>query len=123
MNANARKFLVMVPVAFWGAAIKAVRGNLLNSGTGTVDNPLKDAEVDISVVANPRLTWTTKLAVYRTDGRTKAFIKQNEVDVEMSAIAEGSEEEFKNNRHLYGVKTIRNVGYGYWQFATLATLS
>ena len=30
-------------------------------------------------------------------------------------IAEGSEEEFKNDRHLYGIKAIRNVGYGYWQ--------
>lgn len=123
MNANARKFLVMVPVAFWGAAIKAVRGNLLNSGTGTVDNPLKDAEVDISVIANPRLTWTTKLAVYRTDARTKAFIMQNEEDIKISAIAEGSELEFNDDVHHYGVKTIRNVGYGYWQFATLATLS
>lgn len=123
MNANAKKFLVSVPVAFWGAAIKAVRGNLLNTGSGTIDNPLNNTEVDINVVANPRLTWTKKLAIYRTDARTKAFILQNEEDIKMSAIAEGSEEEFKNDRHLYGVKAIRNVGYGYWQFATLATLS
>ncbi|MBI5872985.1 MAG: Mu-like prophage major head subunit gpT family protein, partial [Candidatus Omnitrophica bacterium] len=39
------------------------------------------------------------------------------------AIAEGSEEEFKNNRHLYGVKASRNVGYGYWQQAVHCTLS
>lgn len=39
----------------------------------------------------------------------------------MSAIAEGSELEFKERKHHYGVKAIRNVGYGYWQRACLTT--
>ncbi len=123
MNALARDFLVMVPVGMWGNALQAVRSKLLNAGTGARENPLNNAEVTINVTANPRLTWTDKLAIYRTDGRAKPFILQEEEAIKMSAIAEGSEEEFKNNRHLYGVKTIRNVGYGYWQHAILATLS
>jgi len=123
MNELARTFLVMVPVPFWGAALQAVRSNLLNTGSGSIDNPLKNAEVTINVVANARLTWTTKLAIFRTDGRAKPLIMQEEEKIKMQAIAEGSEEEFKNNRHLYGVKAIRNVGYGYWQHAVLATLS
>jgi phage major head subunit gpT-like protein len=43
--------------------------------------------------------------------------------VQVSAIAEGSEEEFKHDRHLYGIKAIRNAGYGLWQHAIRATLS
>jgi phage major head subunit gpT-like protein len=123
MNAMARDFLVMVPVPFWGAALKAVNGEMLQSGTGSVDNPLKSAGINISVVANPRLTWTTKLAIFRTDGRAKPLIMQEEVPLKVDAIAEGSEEEFKYNRHLYGVKAIRNAGFGYWQHAVLGTLS
>jgi len=123
MNELARSFLVMVPIPFWGAALQAVRSNLLNTGSGSIDNPLKNAEVVINVAANARLTWTTKLAVFRTDGRAKPLITQEEEIVKMQAIGEGSEEEFKNNRHLYGVKTLRNVGYGYWTQAVLATLS
>lgn len=123
MNASAREFLVMVPVPMWGNALQAVRSKLLNAGTGARENPLLNAEVNIGVVANARLNWTTKLAVFRTDGRAKPLILQEEEAIKMSAIAEGSEEEFKNNRHLYGVKTIRNVGYGYWQHGILATLS
>jgi phage major head subunit gpT-like protein len=72
---------------------------------------------------NPRLTWTTDFAIFRTDGRSKPFILQEEEGVTVQAIAEGSEEEFRNNRHLYGVKRICNVGYGLWQHAARCTLS
>lgn len=123
MNENAAQFMCMVPVNMWAAAMQAVRSNLLSTGTGAIDNPLKNSELQITPVANPRLTGTTVLYVFRTDGRAKPFILQSETDVEMTAIAEGSEEEFKHNRHLYGVKAIRNVGTGYWQQAVMATLS
>jgi phage major head subunit gpT-like protein len=109
MNEDAKGFSVMVPVNLWSAAAQAISQNLLSTGTGAVDNP--------------RLTTTTVFYIFRTDGRAKPFILQNEEDVVMNAIAEGSEEEFKNNRHLYGVKALRNVGYGYWQHAVKATLS
>ncbi len=40
----------------------------------------------------------------------------------VGAKAEGSEYEFDNDAHQYGIKAIRNVGYGYWQYASHATL-
>lgn len=123
INEGARSFVVHVPVAFWGAAMQAVTKNNLNTGSGVRENPLMGANLSIDVVSNSRLSWTDKLALFRTDGRAKPFILQTEEDLSISAIAEGTEEEFKNNRHLYGVKAIRNVGYGLWQQAMLATLS
>jgi phage major head subunit gpT-like protein len=126
INGEARSFLAMVPVPFWGPAVTAVSANLLNKAAGSLDNPLQGVirqGINIDVVANPRLAWTTQFAVFRTDGRAKPFILQEEEGVTVSALAEGSEEEFKNDRHLYGVKAIRNAGYGLWQHAALATLS
>lgn len=123
MNENARKFAVMVPVNMWAAAAQAISANMLSTGTGAIDNPLMKNGLTINAIANPRLTGTTVFYVFRTDGRAKPFILQNEEDATMNAIAEGSEEEFKNNRHLYGVKASRNVGYGYWQQAVHCTLS
>ena len=128
MNANARNFLVMVPVASLAVALSAVMANLVTTSAGAAqDNPIKVAGQDgfkVSVVCNPRLSWTAaNFAVFRTDGQTKPFIRQEEEPLSVDAIAEGSEEEFKNNRHLYGVKRICNVGYGYWQYAAYATLS
>jgi len=63
------------------------------------------------------LTNTSKFSVYRTDGRTKPFIRQEEVPVQVSAVAEGSELEFKEFEHHYGLYASGNVGYGMWEHA------
>lgn len=127
INGDARSFMVMTPVSLWGAAVAGVTSRLLNTGSGSRDNPLlaltENQGLTVNVAVNPRLTWTTDFAVFRTDGRAKPFILQEEQGVQISALAEGSEEEFKNDRHLYGVKLIGNAGYGLWQQAIRATLS
>jgi phage major head subunit gpT-like protein len=122
VNELARSFLVMVPVNLWGPAQTAVSANLLNTGSGARDNPLTRMGVSVRVVTNPRLSVTTELYVFRTDGRTKPFIRQVEVPVTIDALAEGSELEFNNREHRYGVTAIRNTGYGMWQHALLGTL-
>lgn len=127
MNANAKNFLVMVPTNLMGASFGAVYGKIINAATGAYDNVLANAAreqgFNVSAVCNPRLTSTTKFYVFRTDAPAKPFIRQEEEPLVVSAIAEGSEHEFKNDEHLYGVKRICNVGYGYWQYATENTLS
>ena len=127
MNENAKRFLVMVPVPFMSAAAAALGSTIIvdastsRSNTILTLSSLAGFQVGLAVV--PRLTWTTKIAVFRADGQLMPFIRQEEEDVSVDAIAEGSEEEFKNDRHLYGIKAIRNVGYGYWQKACLGTFT
>lgn len=121
MNELAEDFLVMVPTPFYGAAKKAITSKNLDTGAGTRDNVLTG--MNIQLVQNARLTWTTKLAVFRTDATAKAFILQEEQGIKVQAVAEGSELEFNEDVHHYGIKAKRNVGYGYWQYAVLATLS
>jgi len=121
MNEGASEFLVMVPVSFYAAAAAAVSNPILTSGKTNTIVSIPDFRINLAV--NPRLTWTTKFATFRADGNVKPFIRQEEEGVIFKAIAEGSEYEFINNKHLYGVNTSRNVGYGYWQHACLATLA
>ena len=59
---------------------------------------------------------------FRTDGETRPFIFQEELPVQVQALAEGSELEINENQHQYGVKAIHEVGYGFWQDACLVTL-
>lgn len=120
MNEGAESFLVMVPTVFWVPATTA-----MTMPRGTKDTEQKiPPNLNVSVVQNPRLSaWTTKFATFRTDGRAKPFIRQEEVPVELSAIAEGSELEFKHKKHEYGVSATRNVGYGLWQHACQTTLT
>lgn len=120
MNENARSFLVMVPMPLYIMAQNAIS---MPRGTG-VSELMAPPDVSISVAMNARLgTWTSSLAVFRTDGNIKPFIRQQETEVELKAKAEGSEYEFDNDAHQYGVDAWRNVGYGYWQHSCFATLT
>ncbi len=127
MNETAKSFLVMVPVPFMSAAAQALGSSIIvdasTSRSNTVLTLSSMAGFTVGLAVAPRLTWTTKFAVFRADGQLSAFIRQEEEDITVAALAEGSEQEFLNDRHLYGIKAIRNVGYGYWQKSCLVTFT
>ncbi|MDG4552885.1 MAG: Mu-like prophage major head subunit gpT family protein [Candidatus Competibacter sp.] len=121
MNENAREFLVMIPVPYLGAAATALGATVISQTSNTLMALGSLGGFTYKLATNARLTWTTKLAVFRTDGAMSALIRQSEEAVKIAAQAEGSAEEFNNDRHLYGISARRNVGYGYWQKACLVT--
>jgi phage major head subunit gpT-like protein len=127
MNEGAKSFLVMVPVPFMSSFAGAIGSEIIvDASTSRTNRILTLGSLGgftVELAVNARLTWTTKFATFRTDAETRALIRQEEEGVTVDALAEGSEEEFKNKRHLYGVKAIRNVGYGYWQRACLTTFT
>lgn len=114
MNEDAMSFVVMVPISLMNVALSAVKNPTLTNGT---TNTITTSDFTIDVVANARLTWTDTFAVFRTDSDTKALIMQEEMPVTIAAKAEGSEFEFDNQAHQYGLSASRNVGYGFWQDA------
>ena len=117
MNEMAREFLVMVPTTYFKSAAAALGNPLVGGGDTNVLTNLDGFKFGLAV--NPRLTWTDKLSVFRADGSVKPFILQEEEGVSVKAVAEGSELEFNEDIHRYGVDAWRNVGYGYWQKACL----
>ncbi len=121
MNENARTFEVMVPIVYWAAALSAVGLPVL--GGGEVNLLANLDGFTIRVVPNARLPWTDKFAVFRTDGETKPFILQEEVPLNVSAIAEGSELEFTHKKHWYGIDWAGNLDFGFWQHAGLHTFT
>lgn len=121
MNENAREFLVMIPVPYLGAAATALGATVIAQDSNRLMALGSLGGFTYKLATNARLTWTTKLAVFRTDGAMSALIRQSEESVKIAAQAEGSAEEFNNDRHLYGISARRNVGYGYWQKACLVT--
>ena len=114
----------MVPAAtqgFLAAVYSAVNLPVLGGGEVNVLTNLDGFQ--IKVVPNARLTWTDKIAVFRTDGMTKPFILQEEVPLNVSAVAEGSQLEFTDRKHWYGVDWAGNLDYGFWQHACLYTFT
>ena len=122
MNSDASEFMVMVPVSFMNTALQAVATPVQVAETQSALAAMK-GQFGLSVVVNPRLTWTTQLALFRTDSYLKSFIRQEETGVSLKIKGYGSEYEFDNDAHQYGVDTWRNVGYGYWQNSCLVTLT
>lgn len=120
MNEMAKKFTVMVPMSLYPVASEAIN---VPPGTDLSQQGLP-SEFKVTVVPNTRLdAWTDKFAVFRTDGRVRAFIRQDEDGIGLKAKAEGSDFEFDNDAHQYGVDTWRNVAYGYWQHGCLVTMT
>jgi phage major head subunit gpT-like protein len=122
MNELAKEFIVMTGPSLMGPSLAACSMPTIDAGQANVLVGSKDFKID--PVVNPRLSaWTDKFAVFRADGQAKPLILQTEEELSVSALAEGSDEEFKNDQHLYGVKKIGNAGYGYWQHGALCTFA
>jgi len=121
MNEGASKFKIMVPTVYLPPFAAVLNNEYIAAGQS---NLIKNIDgFNFSLAVNPRLSSGAIFYVFRADGQTKPFIRQEEEGITVSAIAEGSELEFKENKHQYGVKAIRNVGYGYWQHACMYTFT
>ncbi|MCB9993116.1 MAG: Mu-like prophage major head subunit gpT family protein [Hyphomicrobiaceae bacterium] len=122
VNQSATQFMVMVPVPFMSAALEAVTA-ILGTGGASALLPALKGRLDFTVQVNPRLTWTTKFAVFRTDGGVKPFILQTQYDAEPWALGPDSEHCTKTGECWYGVDWGGNVAFGDWRGACLVTLS
>lgn len=124
LNAQARKFTIMVPTAdLWAPFSTATSQPALTSGASNPLLGLRSKGYDFDVILNPNLSGTDLGYIFRTDAKLKPFILQEETMPKVTVIGAGSEEEFKNRRHLFGTERIGNAGYGLWQYAIKFTLS
>lgn len=121
-NAGIRSFTVMVPTPFMGAAAGALNAPFVADGTvGPRTNVLTVlGGFQFSLVINPRLTWTTKFAVFANTGT--ALIRQEEVAGLVGGLDENSDEFFKTDTMQFGIFCKRGVGFGDWKQACLVTL-
>lgn len=125
MNENAKDFLVMVPLVNYATAVEAVNMPTSSAGGANLLQNLPEG-IRINVSANGRLDqggWSDKMATFARDSEMKPFILQEELPLHVSALAEGSDLEFNENKHLYGVDWAGNVGLGFWQKACLTTFT
>ena len=75
------------------------------------------------VIALPWLTGPTVWYLLKTDGVVRPFIFQDREPVEFGSLTENSEEGFKREKLLFGVRARYRMTYGYWQFAVRTTFT
>lgn len=125
LNEGASGFLVVVPIGLYPVAAAAV-SKLTTAALPQNLNPNLISTFTVDVMMDVRLTtagWTDKFTVFRTDSPIKAFIRQEETAASLKIKGEGSDFAFDNDAWQIGLDANRGVGYGYWQRATLVTMT
>ncbi len=69
------------------------------------------------VISLPWLTDTSKWYLLKTDGVVRPFIFQDREPVELNALTEESDEGFRREKYLFGVRARYRLAYAYWQYA------
>ena len=136
-NDGMREVAVMVPPAHAGPFMAAVRALLVEAGETSPISVL--SEWRFKIIVNSRLTDNTVIYFFRTDSPMKPLILQavfraaaNRApdgtfdatsDMELEFRGAGSHDAFHRNSYVFGLKAVRNVGYGEWAHAIRCTLS
>ena len=98
-----------------GVAFQAINLPKLDTGSGSVDNPLFGYKVggfNLNLVVSPRLTGTAP-ALINTSGNAMPFIFQENLgDRLLSLKGPGSDFAHDQDAWEYGMKAVGNAGYG-----------
>ena len=89
---------------------EAINSTLVNNSSNVLQGAAQ-------VIAFPWLSGSDTWFLLKNNGSVRPFIFQDREAIEFSALAEGSDDAFKRERFLYGVRARYRIAYGYWQFA------
>ena len=76
-----------------------------------------------AIVALPYLSATDAFYILETDIPVRPFILQDRIPLDFTALEGASEEGFKRDKFLYGVRARYRITYGYWQYALKETFT
>jgi phage major head subunit gpT-like protein len=100
----------IVPTTMFLTALEAVNATLVSNTSNVLAGAAR-------VIAFPWLTDASKWYLAKTDGVIRPFIFQDREPIEFTALTEDSDEGFRREKFLYGVRARYRLAYGYWQFA------
>lgn len=107
---SASGLVCVVPPPLLFPATEALSSTVIDNGVNALAGIAR-------VVALPWLTTATKWFLLKTDEVIRPFIFQDREPVEFNALTEDSDEGFRREKFLYGVRARYRLAYGYWQYA------
>ncbi|MHC4695136.1 MAG: Mu-like prophage major head subunit gpT family protein [Planctomycetota bacterium] len=110
MAISASGLVCIVPVSMYLTALEAINASIIESTTNTLSGVAR-------VIAFPWLANLSKWYLLKTDGVVRPFIFQDREPAEFTALTEDSDEGFRREKFLFGVRARYRVTYGYWQYA------
>lgn len=110
MPVGATNLVCIVPPGLYFTALEAINATVIGGTSNILEGVAR-------VVSFPWLTNGAKWYLLKTDGVVRPFIFQDREPIEFGALTETSEEGFKREKYLFGVRARYRMTYGYWQFA------
>jgi phage major head subunit gpT-like protein len=110
MPIGATGLACVVPPGLYFTALEAINATVIGGTSNVLEGVAR-------VVSFPWLTNGAKWYLLKTDGVIRPFIFQDREPVEFGALTETSEDGFKREKFLFGVRARYRMTYGYWQFA------
>jgi len=110
MMIAATGLVCVVPPTMYFTALESINATVISNTSNVLEGAAR-------VISLPWLTDASKWYLLKTDGVIRPFIFQDREPVEFGALAEDSEEAFKREKFLYGVRARYAMSYGYWQYA------
>lgn len=111
MSISATSLVCAVPTTMYLTALEAVNATIVSDTTNVLEGVAR-------VIPFPWLTDASKWYLMKTDGVVRPFIFQDREALEFTALTEDSDEGFRREKFLFGVRARYRVTYAYWQFAT-----
>lgn len=110
MLVSATGLACVVPPTMLFTASEAINATVLGNDTNVLKGIAR-------VISFPWLTDESKWYLLKTDGVLRPFIFQDREPIEFNALTEDSDEGFRREKFLFGVRARYRMAYGYWQFA------
>ncbi|MBX3395961.1 MAG: Mu-like prophage major head subunit gpT family protein [Phycisphaerae bacterium] len=110
MMMSASGLVCVVPATMLFTATEAVNATIINNQTNVLAGIA-------SVVSFPWLADASKWYLLKTDGVVRPFIFQDREPIEFNGLTENSDEGFRREKFLFGVRARYRMAYGYWQYA------
>jgi phage major head subunit gpT-like protein len=110
MSMGATGLVAIVPPNMFVTAAEAVNATMVASTTNVLQGAAR-------IITFPYLTGTDTWYLLKTDVAVRPFIFQDRIPLEFTALEGQSDEGFRRDVYLYGVRARYRMTYGYWQYA------
>ena len=120
INRDKRNFVIVVPIAIMWTAAAAIKAPLIGDANGAARSNIFAAWANFSItlVPSPDVANVSKGAFFTFAADGRAFIRQEDPNrFKISSLEDGSDVAFREDMYEYGIKAVRNAGYGAWQSA------
>jgi phage major head subunit gpT-like protein len=108
LNLNTASLKIVCSPALWLPAMEALGASMIAQTTNVLQGLAELVVMPWLPDGSVTQTWY----LLKTDGIIRPFIFQDRDPIEFGQIAEGSEEEFKREKYLYGVRARYAIAYG-----------